>query len=134
MASVVTPLNRFMRTAVYPYWCEGSPLAWQVDGIGIARFAEQGRVGQFNLAWWLMGKRKPPRDVAVYRASSIGWVLLTAPAAIAAGRNLVEHASYSTLPEWQRFVLANADHAAVFEGGGVTYEQLKYLALVGERA
>lgn len=133
MASVVTPLNRFMRTAIQPYWCEGSPLAWQVEGVGIARFAEQGCVGKFNLAWWLLGRAKPPRHLDVYQTLNLGWVLMTAPASVVAGRTLVEHASYCTLAEWQRFVLSNQHHAALFEGHGVTYEQLTYLALVGER-
>lgn len=131
--TVETPLNRFMRIVIKPHWCRGSPLAWVAPGghPGIAHFAEDGKVGQFNLAWWLLERISPPMDGQVYKDAPLMWVIKHAPA-VAVGRyKLTELASFLTLPEWQQVVGTHVNTR--WEAYGVTAEQLCYLARLGTR-
>lgn len=134
MMSGDTQWDRFKRIAVTPYWCEGDPLAWEIPnaGIGIAHFARVGKVGHFNLAWWLLARRVPPLDAKVYSNTRLRWVILRAVNIRIKLWSLAEWASFMTLEEWQKFVLANENAASRFEGDGLTYNDLKRLALTGQ--
>lgn len=133
MSSVVTPWNQFYRKVVTPYWCAGSPLDWQVDGRGLAHFAMDGRVGVFNLAWWLLGRAKPPTYVAAYTGGNLQWVLMYATQVKCGGLTLADRAAMCTLREWQTLILSLGSAGTQLEHCGVKYADLKHLALTGER-
>lgn len=125
--------SRFHRIVVTPYWCEGSPLAWwhTEANIGIAHLAKNVSVGHFNLAWWLLARSTPPQDAKVYANTNIKWVIVRAPQIRVGNYTLTEWASFMTLPEWQAFVVAQEKQAFRFGGEGLSYSDLKWLALTG---
>jgi hypothetical protein len=82
-----------MRVIEKPYWCRGSPLAWQVDGIGLAQFALEGRVGMFNLCWMMLQRDTPPAKAITYSHTNLRWVILLSGGVFIEGRSLEHHAS-----------------------------------------
>jgi hypothetical protein len=92
--------EQYMRALENPYWCEGSPLKWQADGIGLSHFALEGRVGLFNLCW-LVTRRTTPPPAKVYRYTKLAWVIQLAGGLYVQGRSLEHHASILTLPEFK---------------------------------
>lgn len=128
--------GRFRRIVVEPYWCEGSPLLWHAEGgaPGISFFAREGKVGHFNLAWWLLASRTPPQDEKSYRDCPILWVILHAAQLKVGPHQLTEMASWMTQREWEQWLLSytTARGAAALEAHGVTYPYL--LSKISNRA
>jgi hypothetical protein len=59
--------EEFLARVVNPHWVH-DPLSWQVDKLGIAHFAMDGKVGLFNLSWWLLDLPAPPKTAKGYEA------------------------------------------------------------------
>lgn len=70
--------EQYMHVLSNPYWCKGSPLDWQADGVGLAYFARNGQVGRFNLCYLMMQRNHPPRSGEAYRQANLQWVIMLA--------------------------------------------------------
>lgn len=112
--------QRAHRSMVAPYWCQGSPLEWHSGEVGIAHLAMNGRVGTFNLSWWLLDRLTPPLSQA-YREINHSWVHFYAPSVKINGRTLEEHAALSTLGQWNQLVSAKNGYMV---GMSMTREEL----------
>lgn len=121
--------EKFKRQIEHPYWCVGSPLKWTTpESIGIAQFAQDGKVGLFNLAWWLVNRREPP-PVEVYRNTNIMWAILVAPTVTVARYSLEHHASLMTQREFCELVRdAGPSLRTRVEKQGMQWGTLKMLA------
>jgi hypothetical protein len=134
MNKIEEAYTRFRRITVTPYWCDGSPLRWTDGGIGIAHLAQDGAVGHFNLAWWLLARQQPPA-AQVYADTPLSWVILRAPQVMILPRlrwSMTAAASFLTQTEWRQ-VMTRLDYEAYphIDGYGVTREMLRRLALHG---
>lgn len=119
--------TNFRRILVEPYWCEGDPLRWEIDGVGIAHFARTLRPGMFNLAWWLLQRREPPQDASVYRNTPLHWVIVRSPKVMLTPiYSMPAVASFLTLEQW-RELLRKLDLAKYpqIDGYGVTREMMR---------
>lgn len=107
----------YMRSLEKPYWCRGSPLKWQVDGIGIARFAQEGQVGLFNLSYYVLQRSTPPQSQMVYRQTNLCWVIMLAGNTRIGKFTLEEHAAFKTLQEFSSMLLPAVRGRRVIENG-----------------
>jgi hypothetical protein len=121
--------TEYRRRLEHPWWCKGDPLLWTDEGIGIAPFAEAGKVGLFNLSWWLLGRVEPP-PAAIYRNTPLIWAIMKGPAVKVDSRTLIEHAAMLTQDQFQDMVIREALHYSLkrFEGQGIKAETLIMLA------
>lgn len=127
--------EEFWRTLVTPHWCEGSPLRWTTpENVGIARFAEDGKVGLFNLSWWLIGRKEPP-PASVYRNTNLMWAIMNAPRIWFNGRSLVDHAAYCTHTQFNNiFLNYESTIRPRIEGSGMQWSTVNMLARKGQSA
>lgn len=121
----------FQQLAVTPrYWCGGSPLNWTTEDprIGLALFAQDGRVGMFNLCWWMLQRSEPPPTRAYYH-SNLQWVIMRADAVILQGQSLVTHASFKSLQDFKSVILRYTGGRSVIDRpGDVPWATLARLA------
>lgn len=94
----------FRRAVLTPYWCSGSPLAWVTpEGVEIAQMARDGKVGKFNLCWWLLNRQEPP-PASVYKNTNLLWAIVVADRVMVQGRSLEHHASMLTQRDFQQLL------------------------------
>lgn len=108
--------TEYMRALSDPYWCRGSPLRWEVGGMGIAHLAMEGLVGQFNLSYLMLQKNHPPASQLVYRSTDLRWVLMLSGGTFIAGRSLEHHASIKSLQDFSKLVLPYTHNRTDFPG------------------
>ena len=128
--------EEFRRVVITPHWCPGNPLDFKDENIGPAYFAEQGKVGTFNLAWWTLERPSVPLPASVYRHhKGILWAVIYAPAVMIYGKPITDHAAFMKMEEFNgmlRHVLESVGHAPDvrqhIESGGMTVERLMYLS------
>lgn len=76
------------RRVVHPYWVY-DPLLWETRTEGIANFAREGKVGMFNLCWWVLGQTEP--STVVYAGNlRLMWCILDAPKIRVRGKPLLD--------------------------------------------
>lgn len=87
--------KEFMRVLEKPYWCAGSPLEWHVDGAGFAHYAMDGRVGMFNLCWFVFQRQTPPklRETYANAKERFKWVIALGDRTMIDGKSLTHHAA-----------------------------------------
>lgn len=94
--------DEFKRVLLTPYWVE-DPTAWATQGAGIAFFANDGRVGMFNLALLVLDCEAPP-PLPVYQQRDLAWVIQSSPMIGLGGMTLEHHAAVKTLPDFCRLL------------------------------
>jgi hypothetical protein len=120
----------FRKQVVHPYWCAGSPLAWETPNkVGIAFFAAEQKVGMFNICWWVVGRANPPLLDDVYKRANLWWAIKEAPTIKINGCTLDHHAAMRTRRGFEHLLLA-AGPKAGYERRGMTWEQLQGLCKV----
>lgn len=120
----------FRHRVLHPWWTP-HPLVWTLPNApGISAFALDGKVGLFNLCWWLLDSPRPPGPAA-YKAAGLNWAILTAPTLKLHGVTLTELASFKTQAEFSELLLNASRRSGKFEQHGVTWERLTSLAFKG---
>lgn len=85
--------STWYRQVVAPYWCQDSPLNYE-----FRQLAMEGKVGKFNLYWWLVGPDGYHND------QIHAWINFVAPRVEINKCTLIGYASLCTLPSWNALV------------------------------
>lgn len=136
--------EEYMRVVMAPYWCRGDPLLWETRNafghrIGIADLAREGKIGKFNLCWWLLDCPSPPRSADTYKRAPLLWALDVAPTLTLNSKSLVDIAAMMPLDAFNARINRLLDNlppegVQIVSAYGVTPQVLRRLCSRGNQA